>query len=270
MKPHVYCICATAGRHQLLERSVACFIAQNYEGNHTLLIYNNSEVEQELGTLPILPPNKRIELVNNHIDRDTHKPYDNLGAIYRDALDEVSSDCQIIVHWDDDDIFLPNHISEGVKGLEKAQRITDSRIEHGYDYVEYVAYKPSYSWFRHAQGVDLMNNNLEPSIFIDRMHLLKYGYKMTTTDQHYGWFQPLIEQGLIFVDPEGVPTLIYNWGDINIPTFKTSGNAGDPNNFNNYRAFSQDHGSKEITPMPQAELQAYYAQIYQKLEENAK
>jgi len=250
---HVLAITATCGRHDLLERSVGCFVAQDYTGPHTLLIYNNSEVQQEL-RLPILPANKHIELINNHIDEQTGKQYDNLGAIYRDALLEVSSEVDLIYHQDDDDLFLPNHITEGVNGYLRGW---------GGEYNEgFKAYKPQFSWFRHPLGIDKMSNNLEPSIFIEAIYLKNHGYKLTTTDQHYGWYQPLLEEQALFVDPNGIPTLVYNWGDTNIPTFKTSGAAGNPDNFNNYRAFSRDHGDRFISPWPEGKLAPYYQEVY--------
>lgn len=258
-KPSILSICATSGRHQLLERLVACFIAQDYEGEHTLLIFNNSDVSLELGDMGIIPGNKHIELVNNHKDSRTKEDYDNLGAIYMDALLEISSDVEVITHGDDDDLYLPDHFTEGAKGYLKAKEIVN--------YIDNepvgnkCAYKPQFSWFRHALGIEKMSNNLEPSIFIEASYLKSKGYKLTTTDQHYGWYEPLLTENKLFVDKEGVPTLIYNWGDVNIPTFKTSGNAGDPNNFMNYRIFSQDHGDRVITPLSRVELDTYYAGI---------
>ena len=247
-KPYVYCITATCGRKTLLERAVACFIAQTYDGPHTLLIFNNSEVPQKLSFATEEP--KRVVLINNHIDNETHKPYTSLGAIYRDALSDVPSEADIIIHWDDDDLYLPNHISEGVKGLLKAKSIDR----------KYKAYKPQYSWYRHALGVELMSNNLEPSIFVEASFLKRKGYLLTTTDQHYGWYKPLLEEQGLYVDPKGFPSLVYNWRDT-IPTFKTSGNAGDPNNFANYRNFSRDHGDHIITPLLLDDLEVYYREV---------
>lgn len=279
-KPNVWSISATCGRHETLERLVACFMAQDYDGPHTLLIYNNSDVHQDLHSnnyeaagwdiqqwIDKLPPDtkKQIILVNNPIDKQTNERYNNLGAIYRDALSYVSKDAELITHMDDDDIFLPNHISEGVKGFlraKEAKRYVNNEVVGGYE-----AYKPEQSWFRHANGIEKMGNNLEPSIFVDVNYIRKYGYKQTTTDQHFGWFGPLLENNELYIDKTGPSTLIYNWGDMNIPTFKTSGNSGNPDNFMNYRIFSQDHGDKVITPLSRAKLEEYYSQVYDKQHE---
>jgi len=246
----VCAIAATCGRHKLMERSIRLFLEQDYEGIHELLIYNNSPVSQSLFNFSTEKPNKLVTLINQSNCNRTNEPYNNLGDIYNDALKYVSPDTQVIIHWDDDDIFLPNHISEGIKGLRRG-------IDEGK-----VAYKPSKSYYRHPGGIELMSNTLEPSIFVAAEHIQKYGYSQGTTDQHLQWVNPLVYEQKIRVDDSGAPTLIYNWGDTDIPTFKTSGNAGHPNNFSNYRNFSRDHGDQILTPWKKEEVQKYYDLVY--------
>jgi hypothetical protein len=244
--PIVACITATCGRHQLVERVTRFFLNQDYIGRNFLLIFNNSEEEQILDTAifdEIGDSNKDVILINNYKKIGSGEPYTNLGQIYTDAL-VVCPDSHVITFMDDDDIFLKNHISEGVKGLIRGGK---------------KAYKPAQSYFRHPGGIGLMSNTLEPSMFVERAHVDKHGFHDNTTAQHLKWVDPLVQEQEIFVDPSGTPTLIYNWGDVGIPTFKTSGNAGDPNNFNNYRKFSTDHGDRIITP--QKSVDQYYSLI---------
>lgn len=243
--PLVVCICATCGRHNLMERSMRFFLNQDYEGDHMLLIFNNSVVPQKLSDEIRYRAVQFIKLVNQSVDTKTGKGYKTLGGIYNDELAHVPEQAEILVHWDDDDIFLPNHISEGVKGLLKAQ-------EQGK-----IAYKPRKSWFRHPNGVELMENVLEPSIFVKAQHVKNFGYSDETTAQHLQWVHPLIESNLILSDEEGKPTLIYNWGD-HIPTFKTSGDPYNKSNFKNYRNFSQDHGDQILRPWSNKEVEEYY------------
>src|SRR5581483_8100631 len=148
----VTAILATCGRHTLLERSVGMYIQQDYTGESALLIYNNSNISLNLDPNLSLPPGKEIFLFNMHLDSKTGERYNNLGSIYNDVLQYVPEDTEIIYHNDDDDLFLPNHISEGVKGFKRGSKL---------------AYKPAKSYFRHAGGVTLMANTLEPSIFVD-------------------------------------------------------------------------------------------------------
>lgn len=253
----VCAIMATCGRHKLAKRSLRFFLDQDYVGDSVLLIYNNSDValKDEYGGTTfalngVKTGEQRVIIVNNGFDYKTGKPYRTLGAIYNDALTHVPEDIDIISHWDDDDIFLPNHISEGIGGLQRARWRS---------HINYKAYKPEQSYYRHAGGVQLMGNNLEPSVFVDANYLRSKGYSDTTSDQHLQWFKPLLESGEMFVDPNGVPTLIYNWGDgAEFPTFKTSGDQGNPRNFDNYRNFSKDHGDKVLTPWSKEDVQEYY------------
>jgi len=243
---HVLAICATCGRHSLLERSLRLFLEQDYVGEHTLLIYNNSAVPQRLAPLQ-LPDNKHVMLINNNINSLTGLQYSSLGAIYNDIIKNVDPTIYpIITHWDDDDLFLPSHITQGVWGLMKWGTL---------------AYKPKYSYYRSAEGIVLSENTLEPSIFVDTNHIKKYGYSLETTEQHLQWVNPLKKEGEITVDREGIPTLIYNWGDVERFTFKTSGDFRNPENFNNYRTHSVDHGDYVVTPWNKEEVEIYYNQV---------
>jgi hypothetical protein len=256
----VCAIMATCGRHTLCERSLRFFLDQDYTDNHLLLIFNNSDISQRSGyTNEIMddyPLNKGVKVINQHIDSKTGKPYATLGAIYNDILKHIPDDTDIVTHWDDDDIFLPNHISEGVEGLHRANMGVD---------MFWKAYKPEKSYYRHPHGIELMGNNLEPSVFVEFAYLKEYGYHDNTENQHMKWFQPLLEQQRMYIDRSGAPTLIYNWGDTDIPTFKTSGNAGHINNFQNYRNFSQDHGDHVITPWTYQQVQKYYDLVNAKM-----
>lgn len=253
MLPNVYVLTATCGRHTCLERSVRCFIEQDYEGEHTMLIHNNSDISQVLH-LPNLPKNKHIKLINLDRELVSGKKYTSLGQIYNDTITFIPPECEVISFWDDDDIFLPNHISEGVKGYIKSQTTSSER---------YTGYKPAKSYYRGPDTIALVSNTLEPSMFVSSQHIKNYGFSDTTSDQHHQW----LSKANIFIDPEGTPTMIYNWGDHNIPTWKTSGDPGNPNNFKNYRVFSQDHGDKIVIPITREHIQKYYDLI--KIKENA-
>lgn len=241
--PSVACITCTYNRHYHLERVVKMFIDQDFRGDHLLLIYNNNPISQELASLT-LPRNKRIVVVNNCLDYKTGQRYTNLGAIYRDALTHISPNTEVITHMDDDDSYLKYHISEGVKGFISA-RIVGKK-----------AYKPKYSYYRDSNWkTTLASNTLEPSIFISAGHLFEHGYTETTSDQHYGWYQPLIEQNALLIEEKGTPTLIYQWmGDV----WKTSGDPQNYQNWDNCRNYRGDVGDRVITPVSDKEIAPYY------------
>jgi len=242
----VTAIMATCGRHLCSERSLSLFLRQTYQNKH-LLIYQNSEVYQQLDKA--VPPDL-VTLVNNHLDLSTGISYTNLGAIYNDALRWVPSDTEVIIFWDDDDLFLETHIECGMKGLLYSGR---------------TAYKPSQSYYRtDTKTIVKVDNTLEPSIFVKAVHLYKYGFSRTTSDQHLQWIDPLVQAGDILADEEGEPTLIYNWGDPS-PMYKTSGDFNNPENFNNYRRMSKQHGDRVISP---TDIDKFYADLTTSIRNN--
>lgn len=239
----VCCITCTAGRLKCLERNVRMFLEQDYP-DAVQLIYQNSPVPLQLD--PSIPEG-RVIIVNNHVDLVDGGRYKTLGAIYRDALTFVPQDVEIINHFDDDDFFLPQHISEGVKGLEESGK---------------TAYKAKLSIFLTRGNLPvLMENVMEPSIFVKKSHIDKYGYGQETSAQHLQWVDPLINTKELFANPEGVPTLAYNWNGLGETTFKTSGNPRNPENFQNYHNYSQDYGAGNLLPVSKEEIETFYTQI---------
>lgn len=226
----VTAIMATCGRHTCCERGLSLFLDQDYDRKH-LLIYQNSSEYQRLDDLV---DKKVVTLVNNHLELGTSRPYRSLGNIYADALTFVPGDTEVITFWDDDDLFLVNHLSEGINGLIRGRK---------------TAYKPCESYFRSREGIQKASNVFEPSIFVKIAHIQKWGFRDSTIDHHLQWLSPLDSGNDIFIDPMGIPTLIYNWGD-SFYSYKTSGGLDGPNNFEGYRTHSIDHGDRVISPVP--------------------
>lgn len=240
---------ATAGRHTLCERAVSMFLQQDYQNKH-LLIWQNSPVYK---TLP--KDYSNITLVNNHLNRQTGERYATLGEIYNDILDYVffSPDApkyinaDIICHWDDDDAYLGDHISKGVDGYIKGGK---------------KAYKPERSYYAHANGIDLVGNNMEPSIFVSANHLFVHGYSNESVAHHLKWLNPLLTDQQIHIDPKGKPTMIYDWSPNEVGCYKTSGNPSSPTNFDDYHRFSQDHGDCAILPWDKNELDLEFKRMF--------
>jgi hypothetical protein len=204
------------------------------------LIFNNAFESQELGTID-LPENKKIILINNCMDLKTGMAYTNLGSVYRDALEFLTEDYDIATHMDDDDVYLPNHISEGVKGMIC------------------MAYKPATSYYLDSTGLTEQSNVLEPSIFVLFKYLKDAGYYETNVNLHHKWLKDLAETGNLFVKKDGIPTFIYDWSGM-IPVWKTSGDPDNPENFNNYTKNSKDWGDRIITPVDKS-ITKYYLNL---------
>ena len=238
-KYKVVLVTATKNRHRQLERVVKFSLNQT-SNDWVHLIYNNAE--DRLILSETLPKDKFI-LVNKSISTKTGKSYQTLGEIYTDILEFIPEDCDVINCIDDDDVFFPNHVEEGIKGMQKCGL---------------KAYKPSKSWFKYGKNpIELVSNTLEPSIFVKKSHILEYGFSDETTAQHLKWVNPLVYGNEICADDLGVATFICDWSQ-QIPTFKTSGDPNNPNNFLNYEAWSQDKGDGVITPCSQEQAQEYY------------
>lgn len=228
----IYAICCTYNRHSLLERAVSLFLQQDYKGPHKLLIYNNSTIDQNLDR-----EYDNIVLINNNISYTTGKPYDNVGDIFKDALSHVPfDDARVITFWDDDDIFLPNHLSEGMKGYIEA-------LEMGKR-----AYKPLNTYFRYANEPQKLSQNLcEPSIFVNTDFVRKHGFISHSAAYHHGWINPLIKEDLLYTKRDREPTFIYDWST-EASAFKISGDGENPENFSRHKQHSGDIGDQIITP----------------------
>lgn len=237
-KPLVCLLTCTKDRHKQLERVVRFALNQTYD-NYVHLIFNNSSDKLRLNEH--LPKGKFL-LINSPVDTKTGKPYTTLGQIYRDAIRFIPDNVQVINFMDDDDIYFPDHVEEGVKGMIKGGT---------------KAYKPKKSWFRYLKQQSLQENVLEPSIFVTAEHIKEYGFSDETSAQHHQWLNPLVVNNEIYVDPEGKPTYLCDWSQ-SIPTFKTSGDANNPNNFQRYSEHSTDKGDGVITPCSDSWAKHYY------------
>lgn len=233
------------GRHYCVERILKCFLNQDYEGEITLLLYNNCKISQQLDNIK-LPKNRHITLINNHLDLQTVEEYTNVGDIFRDALTFVPKECNVINHFDSDDIFLPNHVSEGVKGIKEAYKNNQ------------LAYKPYFSYYLYGENqVEKSHNTFEPSIFVDKQYLNQEGFNSVNCSYHQKWIDKLVENKQLYNPLEGCPTLLYCWQQGH-NTHKISGLGDSNDNFRLHREFESESGDRLLSPANQEEVQKYY------------
>lgn len=90
------CICLTYGRAAHLSAAVACFLEQSYKDAELVIL--NTMPQQEI----VLPPNERVRVINLK-----ERPA-SLGEARNQAISLALG--KIIVTWDDDDLYLPNHL----------------------------------------------------------------------------------------------------------------------------------------------------------------
>jgi cellulose synthase/poly-beta-1,6-N-acetylglucosamine synthase-like glycosyltransferase len=103
-QPYVSCLCPTYRRPKLLANSIACFLAQDYPADRRELIVldDAGELENQTGDgWQIISIPRRF--------RSLPEKFNALAGL---ALGEI------LVVWEDDDIYLPHHISSHVTAME--------------------------------------------------------------------------------------------------------------------------------------------------------
>lgn len=117
MKSQIDCssvtaLCPTFGRFERLRDAIACFLLQEYSGYKHLIILNDAPIPLRLtseGNELIVGDTLRVTL-ENRVGR-----FPNLGQKRQALLELASSD--IVAHWEDDDLYLPWHLSSRVATL---------------------------------------------------------------------------------------------------------------------------------------------------------
>jgi hypothetical protein len=67
-----------------VERSIACFLAQDYE-NTELIVYNTDDEHPLNLDESFQEAREKIKVINSNIDIETGRSYQNVGPIRRDA-----------------------------------------------------------------------------------------------------------------------------------------------------------------------------------------
>lgn len=99
--PRISCLMVTANRRKLAERSINCFLAQDYP-NREMVIVDDGE-EDYAPILAAIPPER---LIHHRLVKD---PKRTLGDLRNLSLDIARG--ALMSHWDDDDWFDPERLS---------------------------------------------------------------------------------------------------------------------------------------------------------------
>lgn len=177
----VCCLTSTYGRLTQLNEVVTCFLDQDYE-NKKLLILNNHPI-------PLICDLPHITVYNEPI-------YPTLGDC-RNRLIELA-DGEFIRTWDDDDLYIPWTLSQGV------ENIGDS-----------PAWKPKRSWFwMKSKSPELIENVFEASMLVRTEVAKKYGYsKSSMGDEHIDLIRGIDKEGGCNKKEMGIwASYVYRWG----------------------------------------------------------
>jgi hypothetical protein len=155
--PKISCICPTRGRFESLRESISFFLLQDYP-NKELIIFNNHPQ-------PIVPHQKlikhNIKVINGGDYKD--KP---MGLIYNDCMKCVSEDSEYISIWDDDDMYLPWHLSSQMNKLLNSDK---SAVRSKFGYWQDI-YDPN-GHINEDESYTIISNTLEASMIVKKIKI---------------------------------------------------------------------------------------------------
>ncbi|MGD1001849.1 MAG: glycosyltransferase family A protein [Candidatus Brocadiia bacterium] len=198
--PLVACLTCTYGRFQRMRECLAFFLAQDYPAKR-LFILNNHPV-------PL-----RCELPDVTV---FNEPSDEPGIPRNRLLGKVGDEFEFVHTWDDDDAWLPWHLSQAVQQLAAARRGED--LAKGYDRIDVhstipFGWKPARSWIHFtATGEYKLNvNNYEASMILARGFVKHHGYGTASGNEHRKLLDALGEFGLATTEVGARASYIYSW-----------------------------------------------------------
>ena len=237
-------VLCTYGRFSCVQRSTGMWLSQDYLGEKELVIFNTAPEPLQLSDALATRPNiKNIHAPANAAG----KPWTSLGEVRNGALEHASGD--LYSCWDDDDLFLPFHLSQGVEKF----------LEH-----KVIAWKPQFSLFSNDGGktFKLAGNAMEASILADLDFVKTHRFSTKQSGGEHvqgGWLDKV--KGNEYVIENVRPSCAYVWGD---GLHKTSGSIDNPNNFDNHQDASLDFGTgQKVKPASLEELKKQFKAAYE-------
>jgi hypothetical protein len=237
-------VLCTYGRHACVERSIGMWLSQDYKYEKELIVFNTAPE-------PLLPGSLLSEMDNVFfIHAPKHgsgKDWESLGEVRNAALQYCSG--FLYSCWDDDDLFLPWHLSQGKRAWRECGKI---------------AWKPEHSLFSQDGGrtYKLAGNSMEASFLVRLDFVKEHGFSEKQSGAEHvqgGWLDKARELGEVCVENIR-PSYAYVWGD---GLHKTSGAIDNPNNFEHHKAASTDFGEGVlVVPATLEELKIRFAAAY--------
>lgn len=223
----VSCLCSTFGRYRVLREAITCFLEQDYK-NKELIILNNHPIRLAQPNLP------QVRLINK-------SGFPTLGDCRNFLLNMAKG--EFVRTWDDDDLYMPWAISQGVEGM---------LIGNSCD-----AFKPQLSWFFKGNWPDVImelgGNQYEASWTTWTDVAKKHGYKSSGGDEHSPLFAMSIREEIVR------PSYIYRW---DTPLHRISGLLGSVSIEEQHRLHmeaNQDHG--DGIPITPVDLSPYWEAV---------
>ena len=235
----VCAVMCTYGRFEIVRQSITMFIAQDYS-NKELVIFNTAQTPLVLADS--LSHRGDIRVVNQ-TTKSNGDGFASLGDVRNSALEHVEGDLYIC--WDDDDLFMPWHISQAVEN---------------YIQCDELAWKPDVSYISIDGGNSfkgIAGNAMEASFVVDMTQIKKCGFSTNKSGAEHvdgGW---LSQTSWRQQDVSPFESYGYIWGDARAP-HKTSGLINADDNFKNHKDSSQDFGNAPLSPAPLTSLEKFF------------
>ena len=226
--PVVSCLMTTYGRFECVERSITLWLLQDYP-NKELVILNTAPKKLELHSRL---EGKGIRVINSEFQLGTQTPYTNVGQIRQDVISQALGEYYIC--WDDDDLFLPWHISNGMKYIIENNK---------------TAWMPKQSFWTPNAGekFEYASNSMEASCIIKLSDIKRFGFLDSNGGEHLSWRRGLVEEGILDENINVYPfeSYVYNWGE-DIAAHKQSGSISSDTCFEDHKVQSTDFGVREL------------------------
>lgn len=197
--PSVICLCPTYRRPRLLENALACFERQDYPRNRSfLLICDDSGELKEQGCFKTDNWSLIVE----------QQRFPSLSEKYNYMASLFESDDLFFV-WEDDDVYLPNHISSHVEAFIKSKALGKP------------AYcKPPYVWTTHPKPftkgpwVEPADGRFHASLsFTREMFQACGGWPITKAPNFDQQFMAKLAATGPLVVPEPQWSYVFRWAD---------------------------------------------------------
>ena len=243
----VSCVMCTYGRFETVRQSATFWKYQDYD-NKELIIFNTAPVHMHLDQSL---HDCNIIVINQQNETGTPNSYKSLGKVREDSLQYATGD--IYICWDDDDMFLPWHMSQGMKKLN----------EHGSR-----GWKPEHSYFSQngGQTYKYAGNSMEASILVDINEVRKYGFHYESGSEHLKWLDPMLKaKDVVIESVRPLESYAYVWGS-KIAPHKTSGDINNPDNFEHHKQGSTDFGSgQKLTFVDDEQVEQLFVNVHSSL-----
>ena len=201
--PAVTCLCPTYGRFERLRDAVACWLLQDYEPRELIIL---NDAQEPIRMTPGAPAGEERAGVFGRLRVwNARERYETLGH-KRQALLEAAR-TRLVAHWDDDDLYLPWHLSMLVDALRA--------------HPEARCVKPQAAWFGVGPCASFelhgpSHNAFEGEMLFDRETALSLGgYSHMMSGQARHLLRQFAQAGLLHAwEPAPVDiSYVYRWAD---------------------------------------------------------